>query len=227
MAGKNDRTAAKLKPVRVRLFRQPSSFCPASIGKPLHTFFGSTQIGYGASVCKDLGGINPVPIFKMAAGMTITSTISEAEYGAIEHALQASEKGRRFLRAYAERNRSFESRRLLRSISRLHRAALGVPGLSAEICRDLVSVLRSVSRHRQSAARCSDVAARSGLLATGLEEVESCLITLIESIEERAFDSLPGSVPGSMADCADEAAVQDRPARLFGELSSYFSVEPR
>ncbi len=184
-------------------------------------------IAGGANVCKDLGGNNNIPNFKMAAGMTITSTISEADYGAIEHALQASEKGRRFLRAYAERNRSFESRRLLRSISRLHRAALGVPGLSAEICRDLVSVLRSVSRHRQAAAKCGDSAARSGLLATGLEEVESCLIALIESIEERAFDSLSSGVPGSPADCVDEIAVQGRSARLFGELSSYFSAEPR
>ena len=44
------------------------------------------------------------------------NTIAEADYGAIEDALQSTEKGRRFLRAYTERNRSLETRRLLRSI---------------------------------------------------------------------------------------------------------------
>lgn len=101
-----------------------------------------------------------------------TTSIAEADYGAIENALQSTEKGRRFLRTYIERNRSLESRRLLRSISRLHRAALGEPGLNAEISRDLSSVLRTVSRHRKAAAKCSDLFARSAALENSLEEVE-------------------------------------------------------
>src|SRR5208282_5181732 len=125
------------------------------------------------------------------------TSIAEADYCAIEDALQSTEKGRRFLRAYTERNRSLESRRLLRSISRLHRAALGAPGLNAEVCRDLVSVLKSVARHRQKALECDDPASRSGMLASTLQEVEACLITLIESIEERAFDTLSNDLAGS------------------------------
>src|SRR5215813_6990349 len=114
--------------------------------------------------------------------MTIPSMISEADYCAIEDALQSSEKGRRFLRAYADRNRSFESRRLLRSISRLHRAALGAPGLNAEAHRDLASVLRSIAKHKQAASQCSDVGTRSAILSASLEEIESCLIALIEAV---------------------------------------------
>ena len=87
---------------------------------------------------------------------------------------------------------ALKSRRLLRSISRLHRAALGEPGLNAEICRDLSSVLRSVSRHRQTALRCGDQPSRLATLENSLEEVEACLISLIEFIEERAFETLEG-----------------------------------
>ncbi len=155
------------------------------------------------------------------------TSIPEADYCAIEDALQSTEKGRRFLRAYTERNRSLESRRLLRSISRLHRAALGPPGINAEVCRDLISVLRSVTRHRQAAVECANPASRSLMLENGLDEVEACLIALIESIEERAFDSLGSGILGSRLENADEVSQAGRTARLFGELSSYFSTEPR
>jgi hypothetical protein len=155
------------------------------------------------------------------------NTLADADYCAIEDALQSTEKGRRFLRAYTERNRSFESRRLLRSISRLHRAALGEPGLNAEICRDLSTVLRSVTRHRQTAFRCDDPSSRSAALEGGLEEVESCLISLIETIEERAFESLGSRAIASPFEDMEELFPGGRSAQLFGELSSYFSSDPR
>jgi hypothetical protein len=149
--------------------------------------------------------------------------ISEADYSAIEDALQSSEKGRRFLRAYADRNRSLESRRLLSSISRLHRAALGAPGLNAEAYRDLVSVLRSVGKHRQAASRCGDIATRSVILAASLDEIEAYLIALIEVIEERAFDTLASGIPGAEHDAADEIDTSGHPSKLFGERPSHFS----
>ncbi|MGO8953744.1 MAG: hypothetical protein ACLPWS_11990 [Rhodomicrobium sp.] len=161
--------------------------------------------------------------------MTIPSmaSLSEADYCAIEDALQSTEKGRRFLRAYTDRNRSLESRRLLRSISRLHRAALGAPGLNSEVSRDLASVLRSVSKHRQTASECGDPAAQSLMLASSLEEVEACLIALIESIEERAFETLEDGLPGLRSEAADDIQASGRTAKLFGELSSHFSSDPR
>jgi hypothetical protein len=155
-----------------------------------------------------------------------TASISEEDYCAIEDALQSSEKGRRFLRAYADRTRSLESRRLLRSISRLHRAALGAPGLNSEICRDLSSVLKNVARHKEAAQACRDNAARLLLVTRGLEETEACLMTLIESIEERNFETLNGNAAVSHAEQGDVQA-SGRRAQLFGELSAYFSSEPR
>src|SRR5262249_20100644 len=133
----------------------------------------------------------------------------------------------RFLRAYADRSRSLESRRLLRSISRLHRAALGAPGLNAEAYRDLVSVLKSVVKHKQMASQCGDVNARSGILTASLEEVEACLLALIESIEERDLDTLACGIPGAELDAADEITGSGHPARYFGERSSHFSSGPR
>ncbi len=154
------------------------------------------------------------------------TSIAEADYCAIEDALQATEKGRRFLRAYTERNRSLESRRLLRSISRLHRAALGEPGVNAEVCRDLTSVLRSVSKHRREARECIHLASRQALLESSLDEVEACLIALIESIEERTFDMLGSGVQSYRIEDADEVSPGGN-TRLFGELSTFFSSEPR
>lgn len=150
------------------------------------------------------------------------ASISEAEYSAIEDALQSTEKGRRFLRAYFERNRSWESRNLLRSISRLHRAALGTPGPSAEVCRDLAAVLRSAGRHKNAASACSNSAARAEVLASGLEEVEACLISLIESLEERTFESFANGFSRGGDDIHTTG-----PAKLFEEISPYFLNDPR
>ncbi|MGO9546297.1 MAG: hypothetical protein ACLPPF_16065 [Rhodomicrobium sp.] len=155
------------------------------------------------------------------------TSIPDADYCAIEDALQSTEKGRRFLRAYVDRNRSLESRRLLRSIARLHRAALGTPGQNAEVCRDLVSVLKYVAKHRRTAAGYVDPAARSGVLTCALEETEACLIALVESLEERAFETLGEGVSISRFEMADETYSVARAARLFGELSSFFSNDPR
>jgi hypothetical protein len=158
--------------------------------------------------------------------MTIPSKalISEADYSAIEDALQSTEKGRRFLRVYADRNRSLESRRLLRSISRLHNASLGAPGLQAEVSRDLISVLKSVATHRQKASDCADANARSRILAGSIQEVEATLIALIESVEERNFRApQEDDYAASVSEPRDASA---RSTQLYGELSSYFSGEP-
>jgi hypothetical protein len=99
--------------------------------------------------------------------------------------------------------------------------------LNSEAYRDLVSVLKSVVNHKQAASRCGDLNARSGILAASLEEVEACLITLIESIEERAFDAVASGIPGAELDATDEINGPAHPERPFGELSSYFSNRPR
>ncbi len=153
----------------------------------------------------------------------LMAPLSEADYGALEDALLATEKGRRFLRTYVDRNRGLETLRLLRSISRMHRAALGVPGVSAEVCRDLTGVLKIVSKQREHASECSEATARSQYLMAGLEEIEACVITLIESIEER----MTGQVQDEVSSARLAEASPERTAKLFGELSSYFSAEPR
>ncbi len=108
------------------------------------------------------------------------ASLSEADYCALENALLATEKGRRFLRAYINRNRGTETLRLLRSISRMHRAALGAPGVNAEVCRDLTGILRIVANRREKAACRADGAGKAASLMDGLEEIEACVIALIE-----------------------------------------------
>jgi hypothetical protein len=156
------------------------------------------------------------------------ASLSEADYCALEDALLATEKGRRFLRTYVDRNRGLETLRLLRSISRMHRAALGVPGVNAEVCRDLTGVLKLISKRREKASECSDAAERSQCLMAGLEEIEACVITLIESIEERMVGQLQDEMSATrLGGGSGDGYSPERTAKLFGELSSYFSAEPR
>jgi hypothetical protein len=157
-----------------------------------------------------------------------TASLSDADYCALEDALLATGKGRRFLRTYVDRNRGLETLRLLRSISRMHRAALGVPGVNAEVCRDLAGVLKIVSKRREQASECPDVTARSLCLLAGLEEIEAGVITLIESIEERMAGELQDEVSSVRPVAAPgDGYSPERTAKLFGELSSYFTAEPR
>jgi hypothetical protein len=157
-----------------------------------------------------------------------TASLSDADYCALEDALLATEKGRRFLRTYVDRNRGLETLRLLRSISRMHRAALGVPGVNAEVCRDLAGVLKIVSKRREQASECPDATARSQCLLRGLEEIEAGVITLIESIEERMAGELQDEVSSARPVAAPgDGYSTERTAKLFGELSSYFTAEPR
>jgi hypothetical protein len=147
--------------------------------------------------------------------------LSEADYCSIEDALLASEKGRRFLRAYLGRNRGGETIRLLRSISRLHRAAIGSPGLRAEVSRDLTAILQNISRVRASAAQCGDESRSVTVLRGGLEDTEACLLVLIESMEERAIEGARDAAP----DVAPH--VPETSTKLFDELSAFFTAEGR
>jgi len=146
------------------------------------------------------------------------SIISDADYNAIEDALHSSQKGRRFLRAYLERNRSLESRRLLRSISRLHRSALGAPGIPAEISRDLVAMAKDVARNRKLAAACRSAEDRTRYLSRSLQDVEASLLALIESLDERRLEAAGG-------DMETFGPNDGQPPVLHAELSSYFSGE--
>ena len=60
-----------------------------------------------------------------------------------------------------------------------------------------------------------------------LEEIEACVIALIESIEERMAGPLheDGPVRAALGSPLGHYSP-DRTAKLFGELSSYFSAEP-
>ena len=157
-----------------------------------------------------------------------TASLSETDYCALEDALLATEKGRRFLRTYFDRNRGLETLRLLRSISRMHRAALGVPGVNAEVCRDLAGVLKIVSKRREQASECPNDTVRFQCLMAGLEEIEAGVITLIELIEERMAGELQDEVSsGRPAAAPGDGYSPERTAKLFGELSSYFTAEPR
>ena len=83
-------------------------------------------------------------------------------------------------------------------------------------------MLRSLARHKSSAAGCPDAKIRSRMLASSLEEVEANLISLIESLEERAFETLANGSPSA----GGEIQPGGRES-LFEEISPHFMHEPR
>lgn len=158
---------------------------------------------------------------------THPALLSEADYRNIEDELEGSEKGRRFLRAYLERNRSAETQALLRSIARLHRVAVGEPGFTAEVQRDVKDVLRNIVQLRHRAQVCRNDTDLSLLLLGGLHEVEACLMALSEAWDERSSDSRRDGAAGIRSDYCLVAQDTDRNTKLFGELSSLFSTDAR
>ena len=154
-----------------------------------------------------------------------TASLTEADYNTIEDALLASNKGRRFLRVYIERNRSHESHKLLESIARLHRATVGAPGLEAAVRRDLEAALRNMSYLRETVKLCGDGDTRSALLFDGLQQVEARLLALHEAIEDRAGDYEDDTPALDAGNGGME--VTPKTAQLFGELSSLFAVDAR
>ncbi|HZV21265.1 MAG TPA: hypothetical protein VE986_06935 [Hyphomicrobiales bacterium] len=154
--------------------------------------------------------------------------LSDADYYAIEDALNASEKGRRFLSTYVHRNRGLETLRLLKSISKMYRTALGAPGVNAELLRDLSAMRKSISASRLKAFEYESDSERCSFLQSSLQEVEAGLIALIESVEEHAFPlpqrRLEAISPRPGIAENREGESEDR---LFSELSSFFSAEPR
>ncbi len=65
-------------------------------------------------------------------------------------------------------------------------------------------------------------AARCGILLGSLEEIESCLLALIELLEERSLNSLYNDQPPLSFGASADA---NRVTKLFGELSSLFAGE--
>jgi hypothetical protein len=156
-----------------------------------------------------------------------SALFSEADYSTIENALEATEKGRRFLRAYLERNRSSEIHRLLRSISRLHRATIGEPGLAAEMRRELDAVLDGLTRLRAKLPLCANETARTLLLLRGLEDIEAALLALNEAVEEREDGLSSAGRNTSSVDGLDSLYAPEQAEKLFGELSYFFSADAR
>ncbi len=114
-----------------------------------------------------------------------TGGLSQADYCAIEDALLRSTKGQDFLLEYLKRHRGGESLRLLRSISRLHRAALGSSGMGQRIMGDLATVSQTLTRVRTRAAACPGVNARAEVLEAGLDDVEATVLVLMETLEDQ------------------------------------------
>jgi hypothetical protein len=153
---------------------------------------------------------------------TYPAFLSEAEFSAIENALAETEKGRLFLRAYVERNRSSETQALLRNVSRLHRATIGQAAAGIDICRDLRGLLQVVAQLRASMRLLHNGTPGSSLLTGAIEDLEARLMALAEIIEDRRNDPASDHSGHGMSPINPTGPS----AKLFGELSYLFSSEP-
>lgn len=120
----------------------------------------------------------------MDARSASAEPISDEDYLAIEAALIATEKGRAFLAEYTVRNRTADTHRLMRSITRLHRATIGHRGFEDALRRDMETILQRL-RTMRTALPIEETGAKGGW-SHDLGQIEASVIALSEELQDRS-----------------------------------------
>jgi hypothetical protein len=116
----------------------------------------------------------------------------EADYDTVCAALMATERGRRFLAEYAERNRHADTQTLVAAIARVEAAVRGdpVPEPILVSSGDLAEIATAIDR-----IEAEITAAQSGDMATLIERIQDIAFVLHERpIEATLCDALDGAI---------------------------------
>jgi hypothetical protein len=119
------------------------------------------------------------------------ASLPEEDYDSIEQTIRATKKGQWFLQAYLERNRSPETEQILRSLTRLHRAAFG-GSATGQIQRDIANLINEAARVRRSLAAVTSDASRAVILSHLADYILAELLAINELLEQ---DALQGTSP--------------------------------
>jgi chemotaxis regulatin CheY-phosphate phosphatase CheZ len=167
----------------------------------------------------------------MAEGRSLT-TISEADYDAIEAAVMETERGRWFLREYARRNRNSDTQVLLDAISRLEQAVAGdrvaqdVDRLRANLKEMATAIARTkaeiASIHAIEQEHSHLFAASEALdaITRTTEQATSDILAAAEHIQESAWTLREDGANPELCDDLDRRATEIYTACSFQDLTA-------
>jgi chemotaxis regulatin CheY-phosphate phosphatase CheZ len=167
----------------------------------------------------------------MADGRSVT-TISEADYDAIERAVMETERGRWFLREYARRNRNADTDVLLEAIRRLEQAVAGervaqdverlrshLREMATTITRTKaeIATIHAVEQEHSHLFAASE--ALDGITRT-TEQATSDILAAAEHIQESAWTLREDGADPQICDDLDRRATEIYTACSFQDLTA-------
>lgn len=167
----------------------------------------------------------------MADGRSVT-TISEADYDAIELAVMETERGRWFLREYARRNRNADTQVLLDAIGRLEQAVAGerVAQDVARLRNHLREMAVAITRTKAEIATIHAIEQEHSHLFTASEALDaitrtteqatSDILAAAEHIQESAWTLREGGANPNLCDNLDRRATEIYTACSFQDLTA-------
>lgn len=159
------------------------------------------------------------------------SSLSEADYEAIESAVVETARGRWFLAEYARRNRHADTTMLLTALNRIEAVMRGEQAAqSADRFRfDLVEMAKAISRTKAEIAAIKPDSAHSGKFGEASEELDSIVLSTeratsdilaaAEQIQELAWTMREQGVGEAICDLLDAQATDIYMACSFQDLT--------
>ncbi|HLL28333.1 MAG TPA: hypothetical protein VKT73_11890 [Xanthobacteraceae bacterium] len=157
--------------------------------------------------------------------------MSEADYEAIESAVQETARGRWFLGEHARRNRQADTKLVLSAIERLERSLRERPGAAGagRIHLDLVDMASAISRAKAEIAAIKPAEDREGKIAIATDELgaivgttekaTSEILSAVERIQEIAWRLREQGIDPAICDLLDAQAAEAYTACSFQDLT--------
>jgi hypothetical protein len=152
---------------------------------------------------------------------------SEAEYNAVYAAVTATERGRWFLKEFANRNRSADTDLIMAAIGRIEAAIAGGFAPQAAQVRDLALAAAGIEPVRAAVGERDDPAAAASAQApsaTGSasqlqtqsdEDYSEAVAAIAASLTVRLEESAKELAPGLAAEGANQQSLQDAPGEAL------------
>jgi hypothetical protein len=172
-----------------------------------------------------------VNVQRMADGRSLT-TISEADYEAIESAVMETDRGRWFLKEYTRRNRNADTQVLLDAIGRLEQAVAGervaqeMDRLRANLKEMATAIDRTkadiASAHavEQEHSRLFEASEALDAITRTTELATSDILAAAENIQESAWTLREGGADPQLCDELDRRATEIYTACSFQDITA-------
>src|SRR5690242_14465677 len=154
------------------------------------------------------------------ANLPVPSTLSQADYEAIEGAVMETARGRWFLAEYARRNRNADTTMLLKALDRIEATIRGESSVEPvdRIRFDLVEMAKAISRTKAEIAAMKPDSEHHGKFGEASSELDSVvqatetatsdILACAERIQEMAWTLREQGLEAEVCDLLDAKATE-------------------